>query len=265
MDLTLLTKSTKDLSHAINRNSPTILTGLGVAGLLSTIILTVKATINAQEILYQEGAFRAEKWSEQTGEIEDVCPDFDIEEKIRLVWKCYIPTILTGASTIVCMIGSTRISLRRNAALASLLSIAETTFREYQAKVVEEIGKGKSEKITDEISQDKLDRNPVDEKTVVLTGKGNYLCYDSFSGRYFRSDIETLQKAANEFNQKLLREGWLSINEFYYEIGLESIDLGDEMGWIAERSLMAFKLSTKISTDGEPCLVIGYTVTPHHI
>jgi len=265
MNLTLLNKSTKELSRVVNQNSPTILTGLAVAGLLTTIILTVKGTIKAQDILHYEQKYRMEEWSDQTGEVEDACPDLEFEERIKLTWKCYIPTALMSLSTIACMIGSNRINLRRNAAVASLLSIAETTLREYQSKVAEEIGKGKEEKIRDEIAQDKLDNNPVNEKTVVLTGSGNYLCYDSFSGRYFRSDVEVLQKAANEFNQKLLREGWLSINEFYYDIGLESIELGDEMGWIADRALLAFKLSTKLSKDKEPCLVVGYTVAPHHI
>jgi hypothetical protein len=267
MDLSLITNTTKNLGRTIDRNSPTILTALGVAGLVSTVILAIKATPKAEAILFHEADFRRKEWSEQTGEIEEVCPtdSFTPIEIVELTWKEYIPTVVMGAITISCMIGANHISLRRNAALASLLSIAETTLHEYQEKVKEQIGEKKEEKIRGEIAQDKLDANPPDEKTIILTGKGDYLCFDNFSGRYFRSDIETLRRAENAFNQRLLRQGWLSINEFYDEIGLERIDLGDEMGWIAERQLLELKFDSKNAKDYEPALVVNYRVSPHHI
>lgn len=260
MDLSILANNSKQLGRVISNNSPTILTYLGVAGLISTVILAVKATPKAIEILEMEKIYRAE-------EVQD--PDYnepiDTIDTIELTWKCYIPTAIMGLVTVGCIVGSNQINLRRNAALASLYSITESALREYQKKVVEQIGEKKEEAIRGEIAQDKLNNNPVDEKTVVFTGNGNYLCYDSFSGRYFRSDIETLRRECNQFNQKLLREGWLNINEFYYQIGLESIELGDEMGWIADRALMEFRLSTKMAKNNEPCLVIDYVVTPFHI
>jgi hypothetical protein len=259
-DQNILTKSTKELVRVVNKNSPTILTGLGVGGLLSSVFLSIKATKKAVEILEYEKEFRY-----QEGLTKKRDTPIDILDTIELTWKCYVPTMAMILATTACMIGSNHISLRRNAALASLLTFTETTLREYQTKVVEEIGKAKEEKIRGEIAQDKLNANPADEKMIVLTGKGNYLCYDTFSGRYFRSDVDILQRKANEFNARLIREGWLSINEFYYEVGLESIELGDEMGWIAERSLLEFKFDTKMAKDKEPCLVIGYTVTPYHI
>jgi hypothetical protein len=241
---------------AINRNSPSILTGFGVAGLIGTVALAIKATPKAMEILEREKDFR---------EIEegDTSP-IDPLDAVELTWKCYIPTIAMGALTITCMIGSNHISLRRNAALLSLYSIAESTLKEYQEKVVEQIGEKKEEKLRSEIAQDHLDKNPVDNKTVIITGKGDYLCYDAFSGRYFRSNIEALQRAEIAFNQRLMRSDWLCINEFYYEIGLESIELGDEMGFIAERNKLELKFDSKLA-QGEPCLHMGYSVTPHHI
>jgi len=260
MDLSIIAHSSKTLMRTFNRNSPTILTALGVAGLISTVILAIKATPKAMEILDYEEKYR-------TSEIND--PDYnkpiDIRDKIVLTWKCYIPTFAMGASTIICMIGSNSINMQRNAALASLFSITETALKEYQAKVSEMVGEKKAEKIQGEIMQDHLDANPVDQKSVIITGNGDYLCYDNFSGRYFRSNIEALRRAENMFNQRLLRDLYLPINDFYYEIGLESIDMGAEMGWIAERNLMELKFTSKISTNQEPCLVMDYRVEPNHI
>lgn len=268
MDLSIIAKATKNFGRSIDRNSPTILTALAVAGVVGTVIMAVKGTIKAQNALYHEADFRTNEWSEQTGESPDAYPIdiFTKEEIVKLTYKFYIPTAIMGVTTIGCIVSANHISLRRNAALISLLSIAETAAREYHEKVVEQIGEKKEEKIRSEIAQDHLDKIPATEKTIVLTGKGNYLCFDDFSKRYFRSDIEDLRRSANLFNQRLLRDGWLGINEFYDLMGLEPIELGDEFGWIAERSLLEMRFDTKMAKDtNEPCLVIGYVVTPHHI
>jgi len=257
VDQSLISKNLKTISRSLSKNSPTILTALGVAGLVSTVALAIRATPKALEILEREKEFRYEEYGDEL--------PIEIVDTIQLTWRVYLPTIGMGAATIFCIIGANNIQLRRNAALASLFSITEATLKEYQAKVVDTIGEAKEEKIRGEIAQEMINKDPSENKTIILTGKGDYLCYDAFSGRYFRSDIETLRRNENQFNQKLLREGWLNINEFYYEIGLDSIELGDEMGWIAERSLMDLKFTTKIGTNGEPCLIIGYSVSPHHI
>jgi len=258
MDLSIIQKSTHQLGRALSKNSPAILTGLGVAGLVGTVILAVKATPKAMEILGQEKIFRSEEYHD----FEQI----DILDTIKLTWKCYVPTGAMAITTIACMISSNHISTRRNAALASLFTVAEETLREYQAKVVEQIGENKEKKIQEEIKQDHLDQTPQSGQTVMFTGNGNYLCFDNFSKRYFRSDVEAIRRSENKFNQHLLREGWLGINDFYEELGLEPIELGDEFGWIAERSLLEIKFDTKMAKDtNEPCLIIDYRVTPNHI
>lgn len=258
MDLSIITKATKNLGRAIDRNSPTILTALGVAGVVSTVIMAVKATPKALEAIEQEQTFRSE-------ELSDDRP-LDIPGVIEATWRLYLPATIMGVTTIACIVGANHISLRRNAALVSLLSLAETAAREYHEKVVEQIGEKKAEKINEEIAQKHLDEHPVKDQTMIFTGNGNYLCFDDFSKRYFRSDVEAIRRSENRFNQRLLRDGWLGINEFYYELGLEPIELGDEFGWIAERSLLEIRFDTKMAKDtNEPCLVISYSVTPNHI
>lgn len=260
MNLSLVTNSTKQLGRAISRNSPTILTALGVAGLLTTVILAVKATPKAMEILEYEKQFRFEQENAIT-------PDEPIEilDTIELTWKCYIPTILMGVATASCIIGANHISLRRSAVLTSLYSIAETSLKEYQQKVVETIGDKKEEKIREEIVKDKIESNPPKDNSIILTGKGNYLCYDVFSGRYFRTSVEEIQRAEIRFNQKLLREGWMDINMFYDEVGLEPIELGNQMGWIAQYAILELKFTSTLTKDTEPCLVMEYRVPPKPI
>jgi hypothetical protein len=257
MDVRIITK---DLSRSISKHSPSILTAVGVAGLVSTVIMAIKATPKAMEIIEMEEKYRF-------SEIQDPRYGQPITplEKVEMTWKVYIPTIGMGVLTSVCIVGANRINLRRNAALASLYTIADTALREYQAKVVETIGENKENKIQEELAQDRLKKNPVDQNTIIITGKGDFLCYDSFSGRYFQSNIDSIKKAENEFNQRMLREGWLGINHFYDLLGLEEIELGDEMGWIAERNLLEVRYDTKLAKEDVPCLVMSYRAAPDHI
>lgn len=264
MDLSIITKSYRQLGRAITKNSPTILTALGAAGVVATVILAIKATPKALEVLEMEDRFREEEWKNN----RDSGDPRTTLETIELTWKLYIPTATMGLTTIACIIGANHISMRRNAALASLFTITETALKEYQAKVVEQIGEKKAEKIQSEIAQDHLDNNQTTQQSIIITGGGDYLVFDQFSSRYFRTNIDKVQRAANTYNQKLLREGWLSINYFYDELGLEEVELYQEYGWIAERGLLDIKTYSKVATiEGkqEPCMVIDYHVTPNHI
>jgi hypothetical protein len=255
-----ITTTVKKLNKVVSKNSPGILTAMGVAGLFGSVFMAIDASRKADQALEQEIIFRHEELSDDT--------PLTLEDKILVTWKFYAPTAIMVLGTAGCIIGSHRISRRRQAVLASLLAVAERGLNEYQAKVVETIGEKKEETIRGEIAADRIAANPPDSKTIIFTGNGTYLCQDSFSKQYFRSTKEAIERSVNKFNQQLLLDGWLGINEFYYELGLESIELGDEMGWIAERQLLEVKYVSKMATlNGatEPCCVIDYQVTPHHL
>lgn len=261
MNTTALRTTTRRLSKVVNKNSPTVLTALGVAGLVGTAISAAYATKPMLAAIEAEEQFRFEEESDPR--------PLTTEEKILIGYKFYIPTFLLGLTTAGCIIGANSIHTRRNAALASLLAVADTSLREYQSKVVETLGEKKAAKIEEELAQDRLDKNPPRQEIIFVTGRGNYLCYEERSDRYFRSTREIIDRAVNAFNQKLIREGWLGINEFYSELGIGAVELGDEFGWIAERGLLELKTWYKGAKleDGssEPCMVIGYVDNPHHI
>ena len=76
----------------LSNNSPLILTCMSVVGTVSTAVMASQATIKAEDILFNNFMGGAE--------------DISWQDKVRLTWKCYIPTGLMGISTIGCMIGS---------------------------------------------------------------------------------------------------------------------------------------------------------------
>ena len=110
----------------------------------------------------------------------------------------------------------------------------------------------------------KVEKNPVSTTEVFITEKGNTLCYDSISGRYFKSDIEKIKSVINYLNKKMLNEMYVSLSDFYNEIGLSHTNISDELGWNIDGGLIEVDFSSQISEDGTPCLVIDYYVAPRY-
>lgn len=243
-------KVVRDLKLITKKHSPGILTGMGVAGMVTTTVLAVRATPKALTLINQA--------EDEKG--DNLTP----VETVKACWKCYIPAATTGIVSTACLIGANSVHARRNAALATAYKLSETALSEYRDKVVETIGEKKEKAIRDEINKDKVDNNPVSQNKVILTDRGNTLCYDPLSDRYFKSDIYRIEKAQNIFNKRLLDEMYLSLNEFYDEIDLKHIDLGEDVGWEVNKGFMEINFSSQITDDGTPCVVIDHLIPPHY-
>lgn len=234
------------IGKLISENMPTLLTSVAVVGVVSTTILAVKATPMAyRDILDAES---------ELGDITKL-------DKVRLTWHYYIPTAIMGAITITSIVGVNTVSSKRQAAIAGLYTITDKAFTEYKDKVAEVIGDKKEQEVKDEIAKDRMEKDPVTKGQVLITGLGEQLCYDYYSGRYFESDIETIRRAVNDINENILNDMYASLNEFYRKIGLEDIPHGDEVGWTTSRKLDV-EYSAQIATDGRPCICIGYGMEP---
>jgi hypothetical protein len=259
MQMKDVSRFAKNIGGVFSKNSPSILTGVAVAGLVTTTILAVRATPKALMLLDDEQDSR--KRESINGNIEPLTK----KDIIKITWKLYLPSIATGITTIVCIVGANAVNLRRNAALASLYGLTEAAFKEYKSKVVETIGRNKELKVRDDISADKIKSNPIGKNEVIITGKGDVICYDSMSGRYFKSNIEEIKKIVNELNRTLISDMFVSVNEFYDRIGLANTALGHLMGWDLDNGLVEISFSTQLTENDEPCLVLNYTVIPKFI
>lgn len=247
------------VGNVLVKNSPTIFAGLGIGGFLTALVMSVGATKKALELIKDEDE-RRNKEAIDLGAAYQYITKMDV---VKLTWKCYIPTVTVGLGAIACVITSNSVNLRRNAVLASLYSLSETAMKEYQQKVVEKIGEKKEQTVRDDISQDKLDKDPVTGKQVILTGKGETLCYDTLSSRYFKSDLETIRRVVNDFNFEIVTgEMFKSLNEFYSELGLEPMDLGRDIGWSIDHDKLEVEFTAKIASDGNPCIVLNYRALP---
>jgi hypothetical protein len=246
-----LSKIAKGIRMSISKHSPEILTGIGIAGMVTTTVMAVRATPKALILIEDKKA---------ENDVDKLTP----VETIKATWTCYIPAAITGCLSIFCLIGASSVNARRNAALATAYTLSESALKEYQGKVIETIGEKKEQSVRDAIAKDRIDKNPVSSREVIITEKGNTLCYDAISGRYFKSDIDKLKKAENELNRRMRDEMYISLNEFYYEIGLNPTKIGDDLGWNIDHGYIELNFSSQLTDDGNPCLVIDYQVTPRY-
>lgn len=249
------------LKTVISNNAPTILTGAAVGGVITTVALAITATPKALQIreFYKESVADLEDWVDETA-IKEARKDATVKFALDTA-KIYAPTVISGTMTIACIVGAHTVSANRMAALAALYSASEKALEEFQKKAKNVVGNSKVEKIKDELISEKLKEKPVGKEYIINTGEGDTLCYDVYSGRYFTHDIEKIRKAINDFNQALLYEQAMSLNEFYGMLGLQHIRLGDNIGWTVDKMLDP-NFRSGLTSDMTPCLVLDYQVEP---
>lgn len=237
------------------KHSPEILTGVGIAGMVTTTVMAVRATPKALDLMAE---IHEKETQEQLNKKEVG------KEIVTKVAPVYIPSALIGVLSITCLIGATSVNQRRTTALATAYSLSESALREYQEKVIETFGEKKEQFVRDAIAKDKIEQNPVASTEVFITQKGDTLCYDMLSGRYFKSDMDKIKKVENELNRRLLSEMYISLNEFYYELGLRCTKQGSDLGWNVDEGLINIRFSAQIADNGEPCIVLDYDYAPRY-
>lgn len=255
------------------QNTPAILTALGVSGTLTTAYLAAKAGFKSAEVLKDAEEAKQEAFvevslskEEQTEESVEVASAFTgtltKREKFDAVWQLYAPAASTAVLTVTAIILASRVQERRTAAMTAAYTTIERSYSEYRAKTIEKMGKKKEEELRAAISQDQIDRNPPTSSTIIVTGRGNSLCKDGWSGRYFHSTKTNVDRAVNDFNSKVLRDGYGSLSEFWSFIDLVPVDESDMIGWTSDK-LLEIDWDGAVGPDDEPALSFSFRVLPN--
>lgn len=223
---------------------PEVLAGLGIAGFFTAGVWAVAETPKALENIKEK--------KEELG-----TDQLTFTETVKCVWRQYIPPIGLSVMSAGCVIGGTKESLRRNAALATIYAATESTLRDYREKVREEIGATKANRIDGAVAEKQVKDHPAGTSQLVITSGGNVKCYEQITCRYFMSDAETIKRAENRLNARIIREGYVSLNDFFDEIGLKPCEHGDLLGWNTDK-LIDVKFDHCLDENNVPCLVVSF-------
>lgn len=241
----------RSAQSVVVKRSPDILMGFGIAGMIGTTILAVKGTPKALKLIEEEK--KAKNVDKLT-----------VAETVKVTWKCYIPAAIIGTGAAACLIGANTVHTNRAAALATACTLSETALSEYREKVVETVGEKKEKTIREKVDKARVEKNPVSHNEVFVTGRGNTLCYDYWSGRYFYSDIEEMKRAVNVINRMIRLDNYASLNDMYDELGLPHNGIGNSIGWTVDDRQVELEHSAQMSDDDRPCICMDFNVDPHH-
>ena len=209
-------------STGLRRSSPTILTVLGIAGVVGTTVMAIKATPKAMKLI------KAKKDELNTDKLTPT-------ELVQTTWKCYIPSALIGAGTIVCIIGIGVMDKRNQAALTSAYAMLNESYKQYRQAAKKVYGEDADNKIHAEMAKDarvasyewgyqvyNMDMDPESEQL---------LFYELTTKKYFTTTMAAVLNAQYHVNRNLAVRGDCSLNEYLSFLGIDGVDKGDEMGW----------------------------------
>lgn len=237
------------------KHAPEILTAIGITGMITTTVLAVKSTPDAMVDIEND--------SRRNHDGDPYA--YTKVEAVKSAWKHYIPAMSSGVLSTICLISANSMHLKRNVAIATAYRLSEAAFSEYRDSVIDVIGERKEKAIRNKVSEKEIKDNPLNESVVLISKKGETLCYDPIFKRYFKSDWDFIERTAVKLNKRILKDPFnsgVSVNDFYYELGLDDIDSGNDIGWNLDNDL-SVSPSAQLADDGvTPCIVIQYENYP---
>lgn len=274
-----LSKFMRQVAKGVDDNADILLTGAALLGLITTVVLVIKETPAAMDILDEsnESINRIDTMERA----HDISPEDAAyrrkEIKIDTAKKLAINYAPAGVSVLLtggCMVGSTGYSRSKTATLTGLLNASNLAFTEYRDHVREAIGEKKETAIHDIVRREHIEsKDPPIQKDVYDTGDGNVMCYletypgDPSTGIYFLSSPEAVHKAINDANAEGIESGYVSMADLLYFMHLRLPGGGTRFyGWqISGRSdLIQTREGSHIhEKTGKPVLDISFYNPPY--
>ena len=235
----------------LKRNSATILTCVGAAGVVATTITAVKATPKAIALL--------ERAKEEKGE------SLTKFETVKIAGPAYIPTAVLGVSTLACIFGANILNKRRQASLMSAYALVDGAYKDYRKKVDELYGEEAGAQVRAGIAKDKYEC----AENRIVPEEGNRLYYDFFSEQYFEATPYEVQKAEYEMNRTLMLDDCVYLSDWYKMIGLDPFEPENNFGWTTCGNMDAYWQTwidfhhEKVELDeGLECIIISFIQEP---
>ena len=209
----------------IKRNSATILSFIAVGGVVATAVTTARATPKAVVAL--------------TSAQLDKGKELTTVEKVKIVTPVYLPPLITGTATIICILGSNILNQRTQASMASAYALIDQSYQDYRRKVREIYGEEADHKIIEAIAVDKSKHVYINasylDSNVDLSLDENaskpVLWYDEESRRFFEASLEKVLTAEYHLNRNYILRGETNLNELYLFLGLDTTEEGEVKGW----------------------------------
>ena len=221
-------------------NKKIVTTSLSVLASIGVVVTTVSA-VKATPLAIQ-------RMNEDRKAFEDAGNDYTRKDAVLSCWKCYIPSMIFGVSTVVCIFGANAMSQQQQASLASAYALLSRSYEQYKDKVKELAGEDIHKEVMSSIAVEHCEDVRIVAPTLLKTCEMDLdndddpenLCtfYDPFSDRYFETTALRVLQAEYHLNRNFVLGGAVTVNDFYQFLGLDVVENGDIFGWTMDDGLM---------------------------
>lgn len=246
------------------RNSPIILTTLGIGMFAVSVGEAVRNTPKAMEAIEEK---KKEEGHEQ----------LTMVQTIQATWRFYIWSATAFFAGVFCEASALK---ENNKRIAGLMAVAESgrnlvrEFNDYRRFVAERVGPKKEAEIYNQAAQEVVDRNPppadMADRELIDGQAPKPVCYEIDFERYFYVDYETVYAAVNKLNNEINNgiNGYVSLNDFYSEIHVKTTKYGDMLGWSTETGLIEIPDKNVLryagTPNGWPCWILEFVNPPQY-
>lgn len=244
----------------LKKHSPEILIVTGVVGAVASAVLACKATLKANEIVKEtkqdvmmihdcQGDMELQESGKYTD--EDARKDLTIvytRTAVRIA-KTYAPAVILGALSITAILTSNNILRKRNVALMAAYATLDSGFKDYRKRVVERYGEQIDFELANGIKAKTIETEVVNEETGEVEKKEEVVdevssklglspyarIFDDGSRGWVKDASYNkmfLRFAQNQANDKLILQGYLTLNEVYEMLGFDKTAAGQVVGWV---------------------------------
>lgn len=235
------------------KNSPAIMFGVGVAGVVATVVLASRATLKLEaEIDKTEANVQKAKHLWENGHEGQPFYKDEAEYNKDLmlaktkgvinIAKLYAPAIIVGSVAVGALTGAHITLQRRNGALMLAYAGLEKAYKEYQERVRKEVGDEKAAQLKHnyeevEIYSEGKKGEPIVERVKRVTGTDHP--YGFMFGPHLSTwnptpeyNVVFLKAQESYWNDRLQTKGYVMLNDVLESLDIEPTTTGAVTGWV---------------------------------
>lgn len=182
-------------------------------------------------------------------------------EVFKAAAPVFVPAVLLLLAGVICIVTANKVHIDRTMAAVAACELSGNALKEYQEKTVEKFGEKADKEIKEEVAKDRIKKNPPENNTVIITGNGDFLCYEPISEQYFKSNTNAVRGAVFNIRDALADEGKCTMNDYLDWLKIDPMPYGDNIMWTAstpsETRIDFSPIYDRASPeDDTPCLII---------
>ena len=238
----------------VQKHSPVLLLGAGIAGIVVTVVLASKSTLKLESVLVELEAKK--KKLVEVKPIMEAGHETYTEEVYRRdtvvayvqgagsVLKLYAPSIALGVVSIGFLIGSHNILSKRNTSLMAAYATIDKAFSEYRRRVIADVGEAKDREYRYGYEMVEVTTETTNGPKVSTVKQLGSKDGPSMYARYFEQGVNSSWSSNPDYNLIVLRgqqqmandrlnaRGHLMLNDVYEALGFDHTPEGCVVGWV---------------------------------